>query len=122
MAQIGYRPIPAFNVANGCATGAVALRLCIQSILAGEASMALAVGAQVMGKPVCSAMRVEEARTSQALHPTRSLGHGDEYRRENRHRHLPGTFSHAGMSTRSRTTSPSTSSPKSRSRTTSTRD
>ena len=50
MGQIGYLPIPAFNVANGCATGAVALRLAIQAIRAGDASMALAVGAQVMGK------------------------------------------------------------------------
>ena len=98
MAQIGYRPIPAFNVANGCATGAVALRLCIQSILAGEASMALAVGAQVMGKAglLGNASRggkdgakpfVRRGRWGTVMSIEGRIGTGT----------FPGTFSHAGM-------------------------
>ena len=98
MAQIGYRPIPAFNVANGCATGAVALRLCIQSILAGEASMALAVGAQVMGKAglLGNASRggkdgakpfIRRGRWGTVMSIEGRIGTGT----------FPGTFSHAGM-------------------------
>jgi acetyl-CoA acyltransferase len=97
MAQIGYRPIPGFNVANGCATGAVALRLAIQAILAGEATMALAVGAQLMGKAglLGNAGRggkdglkpfVRRGRWGTVMSVEGRIGTGT----------FPGTFSHAG--------------------------
>jgi acetyl-CoA acetyltransferase len=44
--QIGQTGIPAFNVANACATGATALRVAIMSIKAGETDMGLAVGVE----------------------------------------------------------------------------
>ncbi|OBH05902.1 thiolase family protein [Mycobacterium sp. E1747] len=44
--QIGQTGIPTFNVTNACATGATALRLAIMSIKAGEADLAMAVGAE----------------------------------------------------------------------------
>jgi acetyl-CoA acyltransferase len=44
--QIGQTGIPAFNVANACATGATALRVAIMAIKAGEAEVGLAVGAE----------------------------------------------------------------------------
>ncbi len=44
--QIGQTGIPAFNVANACATGATALRVAIMAIKAGEADFGLAVGAE----------------------------------------------------------------------------
>jgi acetyl-CoA acyltransferase len=98
MAQIGYRTIPAFNVANGCATGAVALRLAIQSIRAGESSIAMAVGAQVMGKAgllgnagrggkEANKQFSRRGRWGTVLSVEGRLGTGT----------FPGTFSHAGM-------------------------
>ncbi|OBB14646.1 thiolase [Mycolicibacterium setense] len=44
--QIGQTGVPVFNVANACATGATALRVAIMAIRAGEADVALAVGAE----------------------------------------------------------------------------
>jgi acetyl-CoA acetyltransferase len=48
--QIGQTGIPAYNVANACATGATALRTVYLTIAAGEADMGLAVGVEQMGK------------------------------------------------------------------------
>ncbi|WP_123023265.1 thiolase family protein [Mycolicibacterium stellerae] len=48
--QIGQTGIPAYNVFNACATGASAVRLVIMAIKAGECDVALAVGAEQMGK------------------------------------------------------------------------
>ncbi len=47
---IGQTGIPAYNVLNACATGATAVRVVHQAILAGEASIGLAVGCEQMGK------------------------------------------------------------------------
>jgi acetyl-CoA acetyltransferase len=47
---IGQTGIPAYNVLNACATGATAVRVVIQAIKAGEASIGLAVGCEQMGK------------------------------------------------------------------------
>lgn len=47
---IGQTGVPAYNVRNACATGATALRTVMMEILAGEADMGLAVGAERMGK------------------------------------------------------------------------
>ncbi|HRE02583.1 MAG TPA: thiolase family protein [Ilumatobacteraceae bacterium] len=44
--QVGQTGIPAYNVANACATGATALRVAIMSIKAGECDMGLAVGVE----------------------------------------------------------------------------
>ncbi len=44
--QIGQTGIPAYNVANACATGATALRTAIMAIKAGECDMGLAVGVE----------------------------------------------------------------------------
>jgi acetyl-CoA acyltransferase len=48
--QIGQTGIPVYNVANACATGATAFRVAAMAIKAGEASVALAVGLEQMGK------------------------------------------------------------------------
>lgn len=47
---IGQTGIPAFNVLNACATGATAVRVVIQAILAGEASIGLAIGCEQMNR------------------------------------------------------------------------
>ena len=44
--QVGQTGIPAYNVANACATGATALRTTIMAIKAGECDMGLAVGVE----------------------------------------------------------------------------
>jgi acetyl-CoA acyltransferase len=44
--QLGQTGIPVYNVANACATGATALRTAVLAIKAGEADLALAVGAE----------------------------------------------------------------------------
>ncbi len=44
--QVGQTGIPAFNVANACATGATALRTAIMAVKAGEVEMGLAVGVE----------------------------------------------------------------------------
>ncbi|CDO88580.1 thiolase [Mycobacterium triplex] len=48
--QVGQMGIPAYNVFNACATGASAVRLAILAIKAEECDVALAVGAEQMGK------------------------------------------------------------------------
>ncbi|MEM7409667.1 MAG: thiolase family protein [Myxococcota bacterium] len=44
--QVGQTGIPAYNVANACATGATALRVAALTVKAGEADMGLAVGVE----------------------------------------------------------------------------
>lgn len=44
--QVGQTGIPAYNVANACATGATALRVAYLTVKAGEADMGLAVGVE----------------------------------------------------------------------------
>ena len=44
--QIGQTGIPAYNVANACATGATALRTAIMAVKAGETDLGLAVGVE----------------------------------------------------------------------------
>lgn len=44
--QIGQTGIPAYNVANACATGATALRVAIMSVKSGECDMGLAIGVE----------------------------------------------------------------------------
>ena len=48
--QIGQTGIETYNVFNACATGATAVRLAHLAIQAGEADVALVVGAEKMGK------------------------------------------------------------------------
>jgi acetyl-CoA acetyltransferase len=44
--QIGQTGIPAYNVANACATGATALRVAVMAVKAGECDMGLAFGVE----------------------------------------------------------------------------
>ncbi|RNL62364.1 thiolase family protein [Nocardioides marmoriginsengisoli] len=48
--EIGMTGVPVVNVVNACATGATAIRSGITAIRAGEADIALAVGAEQLGK------------------------------------------------------------------------
>lgn len=48
--QIGQTGVPAYNVFNACASGATAVRVAVMAIKAGECDIAMAVGAEQMGK------------------------------------------------------------------------
>ncbi len=48
--QIGQTGVPAYNVFNACASGATAVRVAMLAVKAGECDVALAVGAEQMGK------------------------------------------------------------------------
>jgi acetyl-CoA acetyltransferase len=50
MHQIGQTGAPVYNVSNACATGATALRTALLTLRAGEADLALAIGAEQLGK------------------------------------------------------------------------
>ncbi len=62
--EIGMTGVPVVNVVNACATGATAIRSGITAIKAGEADIALAVGAEQLGKKGLLAAP-EEARGSE---------------------------------------------------------
>jgi len=49
--KIGIEGIPVFNVENACASGSSAVNLAIQSLKAGTADVALAIGAEKMNIP-----------------------------------------------------------------------
>ncbi len=49
--KIGLEGIPVFNVENACASGSSAVNLAIQSLKAGTADVALAIGAEKMNIP-----------------------------------------------------------------------
>ena len=50
-ARIGIEGIPVFNVENACASGSSAVNLAVQSLKAGVADVALALGAEKMNIP-----------------------------------------------------------------------
>ena len=60
--QIGQTGIPAYNVANACATGATALRVAVLTVKSGEADMGLAVGVEKLsGAGLLGAVPSEDA-------------------------------------------------------------
>ncbi|MCC6763460.1 MAG: thiolase family protein, partial [Deltaproteobacteria bacterium] len=50
-ARIGIEGIPVYNVENACASGSSAVNLAVQSLRAGTADVALAIGAEKMNIP-----------------------------------------------------------------------
>ncbi|BAL24243.1 thiolase family protein [Azoarcus sp. KH32C] len=51
LSKIGIASIPIFNIENACASGSSAFHLAIQSLRAGSADVALAIGAEKMNIP-----------------------------------------------------------------------
>lgn len=91
---IGQTGIPAYNVINACATGATAVRLVVQAIKAGEASIGIAVGCEQMGKmgllggPTVASDTFTPKGNDGAIMPLEGvLGTGL----------MPGVFAQAGM-------------------------
>lgn len=94
--QVGQTGIPAYNVANACATGATALRVALLSVKAGEADFGLAVG-------------VEKLAGAGLLAGGTRKGDGDSWQRSGRYgavsavdgrigtETMPGVFAQIGM-------------------------
>jgi acetyl-CoA acetyltransferase len=95
--QIGQTGIPAYNVANACATGATALRTVIMAIKAGECDMGLAVGVEKLagagllgggGRPKSDGHHWTPSGRYGAVAPTDGRIGTDT---------MPGTFAQVGM-------------------------
>jgi acetyl-CoA acyltransferase len=94
--QIGQTGIPAYNVANACATGATALRVAIMAIKAGETSMGLAVGVEKLagaGLLGASAAKSTDAGWQPEGRFGAVAGMDGRIGTEN----MPGTFAQVGM-------------------------
>lgn len=93
---IGQTGIPAFNVLNACATGATAVRVVHQAILAGEASIGLAVGCEQMGKMGMLGAN-NAAASDERFRPTGNDGQLMPLEGRLGTSLMPGTFAQAGM-------------------------
>jgi len=72
--QVGQTGIPAYNVANACATGATALRTVIMAVKAGEVDYGLAVGVEKLAMPARRDQETFEAQRAQATLPLGDVG------------------------------------------------
>ena len=95
--QIGQTGIAVYNVANACATGATAVRVALMAIRSGEASLALALGAEKMGKMglLGSPPRASEGATAYA--PSGRYGSVRSVDGILGTNTMPGVFGQAGM-------------------------
>jgi acetyl-CoA acyltransferase len=95
--QIKQTGIPAYNVASSCATGGSALRVAAMAIRAGEAGIALVVGAEKLGKAgLLGGSAIWDV--SSTFHPTGRAGALGPLEGHLGTSLMPGTFAHAGMS------------------------
>ena len=104
--QIGQTGIPVVNVANACATGATAFREAWTSVKAGLYDCVLAVGVEQMGKGLLGGAGGGTGIPKEGL-----LGSGT----------MPAVFAEAGLEHTPSTAPPSSTSPRCRSRTITTR-
>ena len=93
---IGQTGIPAYNVLNACATGATAVRVVHQAILAGEASLGLAVGCEQMGKMGLLG-GAASSTTKNQFEPSGNDGAALPLEGVLGTRLMPGVFAQAGM-------------------------
>ncbi len=94
--QIGQTGIPAYNVANACATGATAARVVMMAIKAGEADVGIATGVEQMGKMGMLGAGGAARKEGQKFEPSGRFGAvmGVEGRLGTNL--MPGTFAQAG--------------------------
>ena len=95
--RIGQTGIPAFNVLNACATGATAIRVVHQAILAGEATIGLAVGCEQMGKMGLLGSAAQNSGASTQLTPSGRYGAVGSVEGVIGTGLMPGVFAQAGM-------------------------
>jgi acetyl-CoA acyltransferase len=94
--QIGQTGIPAYNVANACATGATALKTAIMAIKAGECDMGLAVGVEKLsGAGLLSGFSTKQDSPTWA--PSGRYGAVSATDGRINTETMPGTFAQIGM-------------------------
>jgi acetyl-CoA acetyltransferase len=95
--HIGQTGIPAYNVLNACATGATAVRVVIQALRAGEATIGLAVGCEQMGKVGLLGSSALSRHEENMFQPSGRYGAVMETEGILGTSLMPGVFAQAGM-------------------------
>ncbi|MPY94110.1 MAG: thiolase family protein [Acidimicrobiia bacterium] len=95
--QIGQTGLPIYNVANACATGATAFRTAYLAIKAGEADMALAIGAEQMGKQGLLGAANRARKDEKVFEPNGRYGAVMQVEGVIGTGLMPGVFAQAGM-------------------------
>ena len=97
LGQIGQTGISIYNVANACATGATAVRVALMAIRSGEASMALALGVEKMGKMGLLGSTPKRAKEAEVFEPSGRFGSVRSVDGILGTKTMPGVFGQAGM-------------------------
>ncbi len=97
LGQIGQTGISVYNVANACATGATAVRVALMAIRSGEASLALAVGVEKMGKMGLLGSSPKRAEPAEVFEPSGRFGSVRSVDGILGTKTMPGVFGQAGM-------------------------
>jgi acetyl-CoA acetyltransferase len=95
--QIGQTGIPAYNVANACATGATALRVAIMAIKAGECDMGLAVGVEKLAGVGLLGASGQSSKADEGWKPEGRFGAVAPMDGRIGTENMPGTFAQVGM-------------------------
>ena len=97
LGQIGQTGISIYNVANACATGATAARVALMAIRSGEASMALALGVEKMGKMGLLGSPPKRDKPAEVFQPSGRFGSVRSVDGVLGTKTMPGVFGQAGM-------------------------
>ena len=97
LGQIGQTGVGIYNVANACATGATAVRVALMAIRSGEASMALALGVEKMGKMGLLGSPPKRAKAAEVFEPSGRFGSVRSVDGILGTKTMPGVFGQAGM-------------------------
>ena len=97
LGQIGQTGISVYNVANACATGATAIRVALMAIRSGEASMAMALGVEKMGKMGLLTSTPKGSKGAKVFEPSGRFGSVRSVDGILGTKTMPGVFGQAGM-------------------------
>ena len=97
LGQIGQTGISIYNVANACATGATAVRVALMAIRSGEASVAMALGVEKMGKMGLLTSTPRGSKEAQVFEPSGRFGSVRSVDGVLGTKTMPGVFGQAGM-------------------------
>ncbi len=97
LGQIGQTGISIYNVANACATGATAVRVALMAIRSGEASLAMAVGVEKMGKMGLLTSTPKGSKGAKVFAPSGRFGSVRSVDGILGTKTMPGVFGQAGM-------------------------
>ena len=97
LGQIGQTGISVYNVANACATGATAVRVALMAIRSGEASLAMALGVEKMGKMGLLTSTPKGSKGAEVFEPSGRFGSVRSVDGILGTKTMPGVFGQAGM-------------------------